>query len=69
MRRDIKQRLGNIVSKPVLKYASEMWVLRSRDKQRLVAAHMTFMRTLYGVAKRDRLRNVDIRSELAELIL
>jgi hypothetical protein len=40
----IKQRLHNIVSKTALKYASETWALRSRDKQRLEAAQMTFMK-------------------------
>jgi hypothetical protein len=33
MRKDIKQRLHNKVSKPALKYASETWTLRSQDKQ------------------------------------
>jgi hypothetical protein len=31
-RRDIKQRLQNLVSKPALKCASDTWVLRSRNK-------------------------------------
>jgi hypothetical protein len=33
MRNDIKQRLHNIISKPALKYGSETWTLRARDKQ------------------------------------
>jgi hypothetical protein len=49
----IKQRLHNIVSKPALKYANETWTLKVRDKQRLEAAQMTFMRSLCGVTIRD----------------
>jgi hypothetical protein len=67
MRKDIKQRLHNIVSKPALKYASETWTLKSRDKQRLEAAQMTFMRSLCGVTRRDRLRNIDLRTQLGEI--
>jgi hypothetical protein len=32
IRKDIKKRLHNIALKPALKYASETWTLRSRDK-------------------------------------
>jgi hypothetical protein len=32
VRRDIKQRLQNLVSKPALKCASDTWVLTSRNK-------------------------------------
>jgi hypothetical protein len=36
------------------------------EHQRFEAAQMTFMRSLYGMTKRERLRNVDITSELGE---
>jgi ribonucleotide reductase alpha subunit len=67
MRQEIKPRLNNLVSKPALKYASETWTLRSRDKQRLEAAQMTFMRSLCGVTRRDRLTNTDLRTQLGEI--
>jgi hypothetical protein len=62
MRKEIKPRLLNIVSKPALNYASETYTLRARDKQRLEAAQVTFMRSLCGVTRRDRLRNIDLRT-------
>jgi hypothetical protein len=67
MRKDIKQTLHNIVSKPALKCASETCTLRSRDKQRLEAAQMTFMRSLCRVTRGDRLRNIDLRTQLGEI--
>jgi hypothetical protein len=67
MRKEIKRRLHHTVSKLALKYASEIWTLRSRDKQRMGAAQMTFMRSLCGVTRRDRLRNIDLRTQLGEI--
>ena len=66
MRREVKQRIHNIVSKPALKYSCETWVLGSREKSRLEAAQMRFLRPLMGVTRLDRLRNVDIRAQLME---
>jgi hypothetical protein len=66
-RKYIKQRLHNIVSKAALKCASETRTVRSRDKQRLEAAQMTFLRSLCGVTRRDRLRNTDLRTQLSEI--
>jgi hypothetical protein len=69
MRQSVKQTLHNLVSKAALKYANEAWVLRSRDNEIFEAVQITFMRSLFGVTEREILRNVDMTSELGELIL
>jgi hypothetical protein len=40
--------IHNITAKIDLKYGSETWVLNKRDKQRLEAAQMRFLRPLLG---------------------
>jgi hypothetical protein len=57
----------------------EHYVTRNASFQRLFlylckmhpeeSAQMTFMRSVHGVTKRDRLRSVDIKSESRELML
>jgi len=37
-----------------LKFGSEVWVLKKRDKQRLEAAQMKFLRHLLGITKLDK---------------
>jgi hypothetical protein len=59
-----KLRIHNITAKTALKYGSETWVLNKKDKQRLEAAQMRFLRPLLGYTKLDWQRNVDIRERL-----
>jgi hypothetical protein len=49
-------RIHNITA---LTYGSETWMLNKRDKQRLEAAQMRFLRPLLGYTKLDRQRNVE----------
>jgi len=39
MNTETKLRIHNITTKATLKFGSEAWVLKEREKQRLVAAH------------------------------
>jgi hypothetical protein len=64
MSNQTKLRIHNITTKTALKRGSETWVLNYRDKQRLEAAQMRFLRPLLGYIKLDRQRNVDIRERL-----
>ncbi|KAJ4431271.1 hypothetical protein ANN_19868 [Periplaneta americana] len=66
MRKEIKLRIHNITSKQALKFASETWVLRAKDKSRTETAHMRFLRSTLGVTRRGRLRNKDIRNQLQQ---
>jgi hypothetical protein len=43
----------NITAKTALKYGSETWRLSKKDKQRLKAAQMRFLRPLQGYIKLD----------------
>ena len=50
----LKLRVHNITAKATLKFGSEVWVLKKRDKQRLEAAQMKFLRHLLGITKLDK---------------
>jgi hypothetical protein len=64
MRQDERQRLHNIVSKPLLKYGSEMHTFRTQDKKGLATAYVGFMRPMFGVILRDKVRSENIRTQL-----
>ncbi|KAJ4438429.1 hypothetical protein ANN_14374 [Periplaneta americana] len=49
---------------PVLTYGSESWIIKERDKSKLQAAEMRFLRRVKGCTRRDLIRNEDIRKEL-----
>jgi len=43
MNEETKLRIHNITAKAALKFGSEAWVLKEREKQRLEAAQMKFL--------------------------
>jgi hypothetical protein len=43
----------NITAKAVLKFGSDVWVLKKREEQRLEAAQMKFLRHLLGITKKE----------------
>jgi hypothetical protein len=51
MNKETKLRIHNITAKAALKFGSEAWVLKKREKQRLEAAQMKFFRHLLGITK------------------
>jgi len=63
MTKEIKLRTHNITAKAALKFGSEVWVLKKRDKQRLEAAQMKFLRHLPGITKLDKEKNTSIRKK------
>ena len=46
-----------------MKFASEAWVLKKREEQRLEAAQMKFLRHLLGITKLDKEKNQCIRQK------
>ena len=54
----------HITAKAALKFGSEVWVLKKRDKQRLQAAQMKFLRHLLGITKLDKEKNTSIRKKM-----
>jgi hypothetical protein len=64
MRKEIKLRLHNIISKPALQYGSETWVLRAEDKRRIETSEMRFLRSVLGVSLRYKIRCKNVRKQL-----
>jgi len=57
MNKETKLRIHNITAKAALKFASEAWVLKKREEQRLEAAQMKFLRHLLGITKLNKEKN------------
>ena len=53
-----------VVARPSLLYGSETWVTTKRDKTRLEAAEMRFLRSVTGYTRLDKIRSEVIREEL-----
>jgi len=66
---ETKLRIHNIIDKAALKFGSEAWVLKERDKQRLEAAEKTFLSHLLGIIKLDQERNQTVREKMGEQTL
>ena len=62
--RKVKLLMFNSVLKPVLLYGCETWVLTEKLKSKIQAAEMRVLRLIFGVTKRERLRNTTIREAL-----
>ena len=63
MNKETKLRIYNITAKAALKFGSEAWVLKKREKQRLETAQMKYLRHLLGIAKLDKEKNQCIREK------
>ena len=59
-----KKSIFNAIYCPILIYGSESWTLDTRDKSRLQATEMKFLRRAIGKTKRDKIRNTRIREEI-----
>jgi len=66
MNKETKLRIHNITAKAVLKFGSEVWVLKKREEQRLEAAQMKFLRHLLGITKLDKGKDQSIRGKKQE---
>ena len=58
MDKETKLRIHNITATAALKFGSEVWVLKKREKQRLEVAQTKFLRHLLGITKLDKEKNV-----------
>jgi hypothetical protein len=64
VRKETLLRFYRIMAIPTLLYGSECWTLTKRQKSRLEAAEMRFLRTVAGYQLIDHRHNEDIREEL-----
>jgi hypothetical protein len=53
-----------VMAIPLLLYYCKTWTLKKRDRNRIQAAEMKYLRTARGCTKTDQLRNEAIRNEL-----
>jgi hypothetical protein len=63
-RKDTLMKFYKTTAVPILSYGSESWVTSKKDKGKIQAAEMRFLRRVKGCTRADRIRNVDIRAEL-----
>nr|CAH7735643.1 unnamed protein product [Callosobruchus chinensis] len=52
------------IFRPVLTFGSESWLLSDRQKSKIQALEMKYLRGVKGVTRRDKIRNEVIRSEI-----
>jgi hypothetical protein len=64
MSKETQLRLHNITSKSALRYGSENWIPKQRNRQRIEAAQMKFLRPLLGLTRLDKNGNTEIREQL-----
>ncbi|XP_076036835.1 uncharacterized protein LOC143022497 [Oratosquilla oratoria] len=62
--RRVKTLLYTTILRPILTYGAETWKLTTKTESRIGAAEMRVLRIIYGVTRRDRIRNEVIRAEL-----
>lgn len=62
--RSTKLNVYRTVFRPVLTFGCETWVLTKRQKSKLQAAEMKYLRRVRGVTKIDKMRNIQIRKDL-----
>ena len=62
--KDVKVCIYTTILRPVLLYGSETWTLTTKLKSRIQATEMRVLRLIYGVTRRDRVRNEIIRQTL-----
>jgi len=53
-----------VVARPTLLYRSETWLTMTRDRTGLEAAEMSFLRSVEGYTRLDKIRSEVIRIEL-----
>jgi hypothetical protein len=66
MRQELQLCLHKIITKLAVKYARKTWVLRAKDRGRLEAAQMRFVKSIFGVTLRDKIKSEAFRTQLRE---
>ena len=61
--RQAKLVIHKTILRPILLYGHESWVTTKRLDSRIQAADMKVLRLIKGVARRDKIRNVDTYEE------
>lgn len=61
--RNVKVTIYPSMLRPILLYGSEIWTTTTKTRSKIQAAEMRVLRLIYGVTKRDYIRNERIRRE------
>ena len=61
---DTQTKFYKVVARPTLLYFSEIWVTTKRDMTRLEVAEMSFLRSVKGYTRLDKIRSEVTRKEL-----
>lgn len=59
-----KMTVYKTIFRPILTYGSETWVLNKKLESKVQSIEMKYLRTVKGITRLDRVRNVDVRNEL-----
>jgi hypothetical protein len=59
-RKDTLMKFYKTMAVTIISYCSESWVISKKDKDKLQAAEMRFLRNVKYCSRADRIRNVDI---------
>lgn len=62
--KEVKVCIYTTILRPVLLYGAETWTLTKRLQSKIQATEMRILRLIYGVTRRDRVRNETIRAAL-----
>ena len=62
--KEAKVAVFKAVAVPTLTYGCEMWVLKEREKSRMLAAEMRVLRKIADVSRLDHVRNEMVRERL-----
>ena len=62
--KDVKVCIYTTILRPVLLYGSETWTLTKRLRSKIQACEMRILHLIYGVTKRDKIRNEIIQDNL-----
>jgi hypothetical protein len=64
MTKETKLRIHNITATVTVKFGSEAWAMKKRDRTQTKAAQVNFLRHLLEITKLDRERNQSVREKL-----
>lgn len=67
IKNETKIRIYHSIVQSILLYGSDTWELTKRDKQRINAVEMDFLRRSCRVSRMDRIRNLEIRERIGKL--
>lgn len=63
-RKDTQVKFYKTIAVPTMLYGCECWILTERQRSRIQAQEMKFLRRVKGCTRHDRIRNDEVRKEL-----